>query len=188
MKYKTFFYTNEQILKCTYNMESILDYVCYFLYEWDFQFTFYLLLRSLKMETHFLDLALEQAHKALSIDEVPVGCVVVQGLEIVSSEHNLTNTLSDPLAHAEYLCIKKLVEKNESLENLYFYITLEPCAMCAGILERINANVVFGYHNEIFGAKKILNRSSGKCLEDERCVEILRKFYETPNKNVTAGL
>lgn len=140
------------------------------------------------MQTHFLNIALEEAQKALSIDEVPVGCVVVKDSEVVCSSHNLTNTLSDPLAHAEYLCIKKLIENKENLENLTFYITLEPCAMCAGILERLNANVVFGYHNEIFGAKKILNKSYGKCLEDERCVEILRKFYETPNKSIKVDI
>ncbi|ELA41946.1 uncharacterized protein VICG_00963 [Vittaforma corneae ATCC 50505] len=145
----------------------------------------------------FMNLALKEAEEALKIDEVPVGCVVIRDLNsaceqihvqagesrVIVKSHNLTNTLSDPLAHAEYLCVKMLIESKMPLDDLVFYITLEPCAMCIGVLEKINAKVIFGYHNDIFGARKILNKNCGKCVNDKRCVEILKKFYETPNKS-----
>lgn len=148
----------------------------------------------------FMDLALEEAEKALKLDEVPVGCVVTRGLSskyrqtgvqaedsgAIVASHNLTNALSDPLAHAEYLCVKTLIENKTPLDNLTFYVTLEPCAMCAGVLERINAKVVFGYHNDIFGTRKILDKSCGTCMNDERCVELLKRFYKTPNKNTAS--
>lgn len=131
----------------------------------------------------FLNKALEVAQAALPLEEVPVGCVVVRNNEIICSFHNMTNANNNPLAHAEFLCTEKLVEMGDSLKNLTYYITIEPCAMCHGVLERVGANVVFGYYNEIFGANKILKKFSGKCLNNEKCIEILKKFYETPNKN-----
>lgn len=145
----------------------------------------------------FMKMALEEAQKALEANEVPVGCVVVHfhnsgQPEIVAHSHNMTNTLSDPLAHAEYLCIRRFVDEglfNENNpngligSNLTFYITLEPCAMCVEVLERINAQVVFGYYNEIFGTKKILNKEYGRCMWDKRGIEMLVEFYSTPNSN-----
>ncbi len=153
----------------------------------------------------YMDLALMQCEKALEIDEIPVGCVVIRNKDIIeilnddlvdhskiidfasekilTKAHNLTNTNSDPLAHAEHLCIQYLIKNNINTDDLVFYITLEPCAMCIGILERIQAKVIFGYHNDIFGAKRILNKDCGECMNDTRCIEILKKFYKTPNKN-----
>lgn len=137
-------------------------------------------------DKYFLEMALEVAKKALPIDEVPVGCVVVNSEnEVICSYHNLTNTLKDPLAHAEYLCIQSLINTNMLEPNLTFYITIEPCAMCAGVLERINVRVVFGYHNDIFGSQKILNKKIGECLDYPEAIEILKEFYKTPNKNTT---
>lgn len=133
----------------------------------------------------FMDLALEQAKMALEADEVPVGCVVAQNGSIICRSHNLANALSDPLAHAEYLSVRSLVESGKDLSNLVFYITIEPCAMCAGVLERIGAKAVYGYENSIFGATRLLGKRPGVCLHDERCIDILKKFYTTENKSTT---
>jgi len=144
-------------------------------------------------DEHFLNLALQQAEMALSIGEVPVGCVVVKNNEVILESHNLTNFLSDPLAHAEYLCVKKLLEnfsnelcKENNADNsqFTFYITIEPCVMCFGVLERLKVKVVYGYENEIFGTKKLLNKSTGICLKDQRCVEIIKEFYKSGNPNL----
>ena len=95
------------------------------------------------------------------LNEVPVGCILVDSEDkVLCKIHNLTNKLKDPLAYAEYLCIEFLIQNNiniQSLSNLTFYISIEPCAICAGVLERINATVIFGYHNDIFGSQEILN-------------------------------
>jgi tRNA-specific adenosine deaminase 2 len=136
-------------------------------------------------DLHFFNLAMEVAREALPLDEVPVGCVVVRKVNskstIVCKSHNWTNKLKDPLAHAEYLCVKSLVEKQISLENLTFYITLEPCAMCVGVLERIGCRIMFGFHNDLFGSRKILNKDVGKCLNIEAAIDLLKDFYKTPN-------
>lgn len=134
-------------------------------------------------DLYFFNFAMDVAREALALDEVPVGCVVAHNSEIICKSHNMTNKLKDPLAHAEYLCVQSLVESKHSLLDLTFYITLEPCAMCAGVLERIGANVVYGYHNDIFGAKKILNKDTGKCINEEAAIDLLKEFYKTPNKN-----
>lgn len=137
-------------------------------------------------DSYFMEMALKESQKAFENDEIPVGCVVVKNSDksILCRSHNLTNQLSDPLAHAEHLCVKFLVKNKIPTNNITFYITLEPCAMCAGILERIKAKVIFGYYNDIFGSNKILNKKCGECTFDKRCIEILKKFYETPNKIV----
>ena len=129
----------------------------------------------------FMKMAWDQAKNALKIKEVPVGCVVIKDGEVLARSFNLTNIDSDPLAHAELNAIKELVKKCIDLKDLTFYITIEPCAMCHGILERIGSKVYFGYENEIFGAKKILNAISGECIKNEECIQILKTFYEGIN-------
>lgn len=68
--------------------------------------------------------------------EVPVGAVVVKDGVVVASAHNLTRTLPDPTAHAELLAIRRAAEAlgQERLDGCDLYVTLEPCAMCAGAI------------------------------------------------------
>lgn len=146
------------------------------------------------VETHrqFMNMAFKEAEEALKEEEVPVGCVIVKDGVCVAKAHNMTNALSDPLAHAELICIKMLVSKEMDANdeddtmrgdstNLKFYVTIEPCAMCAGVIERLGAQVVFGEYNEIFGSRKILGKKCGKRIGDKRGVKIFKRFYETPN-------
>lgn len=131
----------------------------------------------------FMDAAMNMAEEAFIQNEVPVGCLIVRNHQIIDSGYNLTNKMSDSLAHAELICIRRLQENGDDLSNLTFYITLEPCAMCHGILKRIGAKVFFGYENEFFGASKLMGDNSGTCLKDLRCIEILKRFYSTGNSN-----
>jgi tRNA(adenine34) deaminase len=82
----------------------------------------------------FMQLALEQAQKAASVGEVPVGAVVVgpEG-KVIASAHNLVETNQDPTAHAELLVLRSACEilKSPRLIDCDLYVTLEPCAMCA---------------------------------------------------------
>ncbi|MET0869115.1 MAG: nucleoside deaminase [Pseudorhodoplanes sp.] len=81
-----------------------------------------------------MDMALELARAAAEAGEVPVGCVIVQGGEVVSRAANRTITDRDPTAHAEMLAIREAarVLGSERLADCDLYVTLEPCAMCAG--------------------------------------------------------
>lgn len=91
--------------------------------------------------------ALEQAIAAQNLGEVPVGAVIVHGASLLSAGHNLTQTLSDPTAHAEVVAIRRAAQAlgHWRLLDCTLYVTLEPCSMCAGaiVLARI-ARLVFG--------------------------------------------
>ena len=102
-----------------------------------------------------MKLALEEAHKAAQEQEVPVGAVAVLDGELVAREHNRSIQLHDPTGHAEILVLREAGQKlsNYRLKNLEIYVTLEPCAMCAGALlwARIQ-RLVFGARDEKAGA------------------------------------
>ncbi len=86
--------------------------------------------------------ALREAQMAYEAGEVPVGCVIVHDGQIIGKAHNQREVLQDPTAHAEVLAITQAAAHLGSwrLEGARLYVTLEPCAMCAGaiILARID--------------------------------------------------
>ena len=86
--------------------------------------------------TAFMDMALAEARAAGERGEVPVGCVVVRGGEVQARAGNRTLADRDPTAHAEMLAIRAAAAAlgSERLEDCDLYVTLEPCAMCAGAL------------------------------------------------------
>ena len=80
--------------------------------------------------------ALDQARAGAAAGEVPVGAVVVNGGAIIAAAHNAPRGLHDPTAHAEILAIRAaaLALGNERLDGCELWVTLEPCAMCAGAI------------------------------------------------------
>jgi tRNA(adenine34) deaminase len=80
--------------------------------------------------------ALELAKEAASSGEVPVGAVVVKDGAIIAEAHNAPRELADPTAHAEILALRRAAQKlgSERLEGCELWVTLEPCAMCAGAI------------------------------------------------------
>jgi len=100
-----------------------------------------------KDDRYFMKQALREAQKALQINEVPVGAVIVSGKSIVSRAYNQNLSLNDPTAHAEILAIRKACQKKENyrLNDCEMYVTLEPCPMCLGavVLSRIK-RLVYG--------------------------------------------
>ncbi|HTY95471.1 MAG TPA: tRNA adenosine(34) deaminase TadA [Solirubrobacteraceae bacterium] len=102
-----------------------------------------------------MELALHQAEQALKHDDVPIGAVVVRGEEVIAAAHNERERLQDPTAHAEILAIREAAKVCGSWRVLdtTLYVTLEPCAMCAGaiVLARI-PEVVFGATDPKAGA------------------------------------
>ena len=83
-----------------------------------------------------MELALVEARKAGAIGEVPVGAVIVRGGEVVGRGHNRRESEGDPLGHAELLAIREAARRvgGWRLSGCAMYVTLEPCAMCAGAL------------------------------------------------------
>jgi tRNA(adenine34) deaminase len=84
----------------------------------------------------FMELALEEARKAQDRGEVPVGCVVVRDGAVLAAAGNRTLADHDPTAHAEMLAIRAATRAlgSERLTGCDLYVTLEPCAMCAGAI------------------------------------------------------
>ena len=140
-----------------------------------------------------MQLALGEAREASSINEVPVGAVLVgPDGNILSQTHNLTESTQDPTAHAEMIAIRQACKKSGSqrLTGATLYVTLEPCAMCMGAV--VNSRIkrlVFGADDPKAGAvvsnfgiglddtlnhKPEITRS---ILEDE-CSSLLKEFFE----------
>ena len=80
--------------------------------------------------------ALDQARAAAARGEVPIGAVIVRDGTVIAAAHNAPRTLTDPTAHAEILAIRAAAQVlgNERLDGCELWVTLEPCAMCAGAI------------------------------------------------------
>lgn len=89
--------------------------------------------------------ALTEARAAFDADEVPVGAVVVRDDSIVAKAHNLSRQQNDPTRHAELLALQEAQQKLGSLAGCTLYVTMEPCAMCAGAMVLLKLpRLVFG--------------------------------------------
>ena len=109
----------------------------------------------------YMKAAIREAKKAYALDEVPIGCVIVQDGTIIARGYNRRNTEGNTLAHAELTAIKKASKKTGDwrLEDCTMYVTLEPCQMCAGaIVQARIPRVVIGSMNPKAGcAGSVLN-------------------------------
>ncbi len=131
--------------------------------------------------------ALAEANKAYDKQEVPVGAVIVCNDIIIARAHNLTETLKDPTAHAEMQAITAATNwlGGKYLTDCTLYVTLEPCAMCAGAIGWSQASaLVFGAADENKGYRTI----SGQLLHpkttvesgvlEKECKELVIKFFK----------
>jgi tRNA(adenine34) deaminase len=142
-------------------------------------------------DEYYMRLALREAERALDHDDVPIGCVIVQGSEVIAAARNERELRGDPTAHAELIAIREAARRvgGWRLLDTVMYVTLEPCAMCAGaiVLARI-PRVVYGATDPKAGAagsvldvlaEPRLNHRpdvAGGLLADEGA-ELLRKFF-----------
>ena len=102
-----------------------------------------------------MELAVLEARRALEEGEIPVGAVLMRGDEVIWADHNRREQLRDPTAHAEMLALREAARAlgNDRLPECTLYVTLEPCAMCAGAIQHARlARVVFAAPNEKTGA------------------------------------
>jgi tRNA(adenine34) deaminase len=94
-----------------------------------------------------MKLALAKAQEAVAAGEVPIGAVVVKDGQVIAAAHNAPRRLVDPTAHAEILAIRAAAQAlgKEKLEGCELWVTLEPCAMCAGAIAHARiARVYYG--------------------------------------------
>ena len=145
-----------------------------------------------RQDRHYMLLALEEAKKAFALGEIPVGALIVRGEEILAAGHNRRETDRDPLGHAELAAISRAAARLGSwrLEGCTLYVTLEPCAMCAGAI--INARiprVVYGAADPRAGccgsAANFFAMPFSHCpalttgVEAEACQALLREFFQS---------
>jgi tRNA(adenine34) deaminase len=106
-------------------------------------------------DEYFMRLALREAERALEHDDVPIGAVIVREGEVVAAAHNERELRQDPTAHAEVIALRQAAAAAGSWRVLdaVLYVTLEPCAMCAGavVLARV-PRVVYGAADPKAGA------------------------------------
>lgn len=134
----------------------------------------------------FMKEALKEAQKAFDADEVPVGAVIVAENRIIARAHNLTERLNDVTAHAEMQAITSAANAlgGKYLIDCTLYVTLEPCAMCAGALAWSQiSNIVYGASDNKRGfslvGKNMLHPktqvSSG--ILSVECEKIIKDFF-----------
>lgn len=144
-----------------------------------------------RLDEFFMQFALAEAAAAGAAGEVPIGAIVVKAGQIVGRGHNRPIGLCDPTAHAEILAIREAGQAagNYRLTGATLYVTIEPCAMCAGAL--VNARfgrVVFGAHDTRAGAIESVfavcsngslnhkvEATGGVCAEEAR--NMMRAFF-----------
>jgi len=114
-------------------------------------------------------LALDEARKGGASGEVPIGAVVVRDGAVIAAAHNAPRELSDPTAHAEVLAIREAarVLGNERLDGCELWVTLEPCAMCAGAIAHARiARLYYGAADPKGGAVE----HGARVFEQEQCL------------------
>src|SRR5919108_4487056 len=142
-------------------------------------------------EEYFMRLALREAERAIEHDDVPIGAVIVSGGEVLAAARNERELRGDPTAHAELLALREASAKlgNWRLLETVLYVTLEPCAMCAGaiVLARV-PRVVYGAADpkagaagsllDILAEPRLNHRPAvaGGLLAEESA-ELLRSFF-----------
>jgi tRNA(adenine34) deaminase len=144
----------------------------------------------------FMKLAIKEAKKAELIDEVPIGAVIVKDGKVIARAHNKKESKNQATRHAEIEAIEKATKKvnNWWLEDCDIYVTLEPCAMCAGAL--INSrlrNIYFGAYDKKAGCCGSLYnlpedtrfnhrlKVEGGILEEE-CASLLTNYFKKKRK------
>ena len=148
------------------------------------------------VDEKFMKAASTQARKAYTIDEVPIGCVIVQNDKIIARGYNRRNIDKNTLAHAELSAIRKASKKTGDwrLEDCTMYVTLEPCQMCAGaIVQSRMKRVVIGSMNAKAGcAGSVLNLLQmqqfnhqveiTRGVREEECSQMLSQFFRELRK------
>ena len=148
-------------------------------------------LNAAAIDEQYMRMALELAREAESAGEVPVGAVVVLDGTVIGRGRNSPIGMSDPTAHAEILAIRQAAAAigNYRIENASLYVTVEPCAMCAGaIVSARISRLVFGARDLRFGGVRSKFRLADSDLLNHRaevlegilgaeCTELLQTFF-----------
>ena len=138
-------------------------------------------------DTQYMQMALAEARKALEQKEVPIGAVVVAGGRVIARAHNLTETLTDPTAHAEMQAITMATEYlgGKYLTDCTLYVTVEPCPMCAAALNWAQiSRIVYGADDprrgySLFSPGLLHPRTQvAKGVLQDECATLMKDFFK----------
>ena len=135
-----------------------------------------------------LEIAIFQAKKALEIDEIPVGCAIYRGDELIACGYNRKESENNAIMHAEIVAINEACGKLKSwrLEGCSLYVTLEPCMMCMGAI--IESRIKEVYYGTAFNGIQIYDKNciksaiSIKNIQNDECSKMLSSFFEKKRK------
>ena len=149
----------------------------------------------MNLDEKYMRIALKEAQKAIIFDEVPVGAIIVKDDKIIARAFNKRETTNDPTSHAEVNAIRKACKKLNSwrLDGCDMYVTLEPCAMCAGALTQSRIRKVYigakdGKNGCVGSISNVLDINTTHKVEYEyldnceECSDILSNFFKELRK------
>lgn len=123
-----------------------------------------------------MEYAIKEAKKALSIDEVPIGAIIVKDNKIIAKGYNKREKSQNAINHAEIIAIEKACKKLKSwrLDDCQIYVTLEPCPMCAGAIANARIKTL------IYGCKETTSNDDlcKKILQSNRLNHHVTEIYQ----------
>ena len=140
--------------------------------------------------------ALHEAELAASEGEIPVGCVIVRGGEIIARGHNLREQTGDPTAHAEVVAIRRAAQALGcwKLSGCMMYVTLEPCPMCAGAISQARiSRLIYGASDPAYGCAGSVYRipedpafnhfcTCDGGVREAECRSLLERFFQNQRR------
>ena len=140
------------------------------------------------MDVDKLEVAFEQAKIAYNLDEIPVGCAIFRGNELIACGYNEKERETDAIMHAEIVAISRACRKLGSwrLDDCSLYVTLEPCMMCVGaIMESRIKNIYYGTIRQgiqMYNKTTVEPYVSLNYIKSNKCSEILSDFFKKKRK------
>ena len=137
------------------------------------------------MNEKYMRMAINESLKSLESGDIPVGALIVKSGKVISKSFNMCKKNKTIHNHAEINCINEAICKTENsyLDDCILYVTMEPCLMCYGAIEKTNIKkIVYGVSNEKMGFSKYINYMPKIEIEQNICSleikEILNNFFK----------
>ncbi|ABL02628.1 CMP/dCMP deaminase, zinc-binding protein [Candidatus Ruthia magnifica str. Cm (Calyptogena magnifica)] len=144
-------------------------------------------------DAQWMTLAIEQAKQAQKVNEVPVGAILIQNNQLISSAYNQPISNNDPTAHAEIQLLRAAGKQlnNYRLYDTTLYVTLEPCTMCLGAIVHARVSyIVFGAYDQKSGVcGSCINLQNSQCFNHsiniqggilaDQCKDLLQQFFKS---------